>query len=133
MKPYGESLRIDEPGHIPAEHFQNKRVPREHACYTCHTTYALFGDAKAKMSGLMHLWVNYFGTIPEPIELYQPYANRECLHCHQGARSFEENEMHVDIRSELHSNELSCLDCHDSTHDLDHLEAHPMWEPEVTP
>ena len=28
MEPYGESLRIDSAEHLPAQHFQNKLIPR---------------------------------------------------------------------------------------------------------
>ena len=69
MEPYGKSLRVDDRDHLPAAHFQNSRVPRDHACFSCHTTYTLYGDAQAKMKGLKHIWVNYFGTIPAKIEL----------------------------------------------------------------
>src|SRR5437868_5518941 len=42
MAPYGKSLYVDDKDHIPAAHFQNNRIPRDHACFTCHTTYTLF-------------------------------------------------------------------------------------------
>ncbi len=60
------------------------------ACYTCHTDYAMFGTVHAKLEGLHHVYVYWFGTPMKPIRLYQPYNNRECLHCHEGARSFED-------------------------------------------
>jgi nitrate/TMAO reductase-like tetraheme cytochrome c subunit len=128
MKPYGESLRLDDQSHVPAAHFQNSRVPRDHACFSCHTTYTLYGDAEAKMKGVRHLWINYFGTIPEKIELYEPFKNRECLHCHDGARSFEEQEFHVEYREQLRTNETSCLECHDLAHDIEHLGELPRWD-----
>jgi len=127
MEPYGQSLRIDDADHVPAAHFQNSRVPRDHACFSCHTTYTLYGDAEAKMKGMKHLWVNYIGTIPAKIELYEPFKNRECLHCHSGARTFEENEFHQEYREQLTSNETSCLECHDKTHDIEHLGELPRW------
>src|SRR5215470_10367677 len=43
MEPYGKSLLVDDPMHLAAAHFQNHRVPAQEACYTCHTTYAMFG------------------------------------------------------------------------------------------
>src|SRR5262245_2427065 len=52
MEPYGRSLRVDDPAALPAQHFQNNRIPRDRACFTCHTEYTLFGDAKAKLRGL---------------------------------------------------------------------------------
>ena len=93
MDDFGRSLHVDDKGYIPAAHFQNNFVPRDHACFTCHTDYTMFGDYRAKWRGLHHVWVEYVGTIPKPaeIKLYTPYNNRECLHCHAGARSYEEN------------------------------------------
>jgi cytochrome c-type protein NapC len=127
MEPYGESLELDDQAHVPAAHFQNSRVPRDHACYSCHTTYSLYGDAEAKLKGMKHLWINYFGTIPEKIQLYEPFKNRECLHCHDGARTFEENEFHQEYRQELTTNETSCLECHDQTHDIENLAGLERW------
>jgi len=118
MEPYGKSLQLDDPTALPASHFQNRRIDREHACFTCHTTYTMFGDTKAKLTGLKHVYVNYIGEIPKKIELYQPYNNRECLHCHAGARSFEESEMHKEMRTDLDSNTTSCLECHDVVHQV---------------
>lgn len=127
MQPYGESLQLDDPAHVPAAHFQNSRVPRDHACFSCHTTYTMYGDLDAKMKGLKHLWVNYFGTIPAKVELYEPFLNRECLHCHDGARTFEENEFHADFRQELTTNETSCLECHDLAHEVEKLAELEKW------
>jgi cytochrome c-type protein NapC len=92
MEAYGKSLLVDDPTHIPAAHFQNHRVPPDEACYSCHTNYAMFGGLKVKLFGLKHVAIYYLGTPPAPgdIKLYEPFNNRECLHCHLGARSFEE-------------------------------------------
>ena len=123
MEQYGKSLRIDDREHIPAVHFQNHLVPADRACFTCHTTYTLFGDYNAKLHGLRHVYVQYLGTIPKHIKLYEPYNNRECLHCHQGARSFEEGAMHnVDAATlpAVKANKLSCISsgCHEMVHDI---------------
>jgi cytochrome c-type protein NapC len=128
MEPYGKSLRVDDPSFVPASHFQNNRVPRDSACFTCHTDYTLFGDYKAKLRGLRHVYVYYVAGAPEKIELYEPYRNRECLHCHAGARSFEENELHQAIRAELTSNATSCLECHDMAHEVADLAGKPLWK-----
>jgi cytochrome c-type protein NapC len=127
MEPYGRSLRIDDPSHIPAFHFQNNLAPRDEACFTCHTTYTMFGNVGAKLKGMRHVYIYYLGTVPEKIELYEPFQNRECLHCHNGARSFEEQEFHQDIRAELASNETSCLECHSDIHDIANLAEQPLW------
>src|SRR4051794_2573867 len=130
MEPYGRSLLVDDPSYVPARHFQNNRVPRGEACFTCHTNYTLFGDYKAKLRGLRHVYVNYIGTIPKQIKLYEPYSNRECLHCHAGARTFEANEVHQPIRAELAKNETSCLECHDKVHNVHGLAGVKMWKEE---
>ena len=127
MQPYGESLHIDDADFLPAAHYQNIRVPREDACFTCHTTYTMFGDITAKLTGLRHVYVHYLGNIPEKIELYSPYSNRECLHCHEGARSFEESQDHIDMRAELASGETSCLECHSYVHDAADLGSKKKW------
>lgn len=133
MEPYGESLYLEEREYLPAVHFQNALVPRDRACYTCHTQYTMYGDLNAKLAGIQHLWVNYFGTPDEPITLYQPYENRECLHCHGGARSYEEAEFHEGMEGELASGETSCLECHELVHAVGELESLETWSPEGSP
>jgi nitrate/TMAO reductase-like tetraheme cytochrome c subunit len=135
MSDYGRSLYIDDPSYIPARHFQNNSVPRERACYTCHTDYTMFGTVNAKLRGLRHLWVQYIGTVPAPkdIKLYTPYNNRECLHCHLGARKFEESSSHQrapDLLTRVKSGELSCLSagCHEFIHDVGSLSDATFWK-----
>jgi len=135
MEPYGKSLHIDDPTYLAAAHYQNHRVPADEACYTCHTDYAMFGTLKVKLSGLRHVYIYYLGTPPAPqnIKLYQPFNNRECLHCHLGARSFEEGAVHNADPATLpaiKSNQLSCLSsgCHDVAHDLAHLRDAKFWK-----
>lgn len=136
MKPFRRSLDIKDLGeeatdyYLPAVHWQKRLVPREHACYTCHTTYTMFGDLKAKLNGLKHIWIYYFGEVPEDIELYEPYKNRECLHCHEGARSFVEQIAHSSMMDQISTGEVSCLECHQRTHPVDSLEGVDMWRPE---
>ena len=129
MEPYGRSLAVDDADALPANHMQNHRVPPERACYACHTAYTLFGDLQAKIKGVQHLWVHYRGPLPATIELYEPYLNRECLACHAGARSFEESVMHTDIRADLASEAMSCLECHPVVHDIAGLDDASFWHP----
>ena len=129
MEPYGESLLLADESYLPAAHFQNGRVDRQYACFTCHTQYTLFGDMKAKMNGLRHLWVYYTGQTPEQIELYVPYNNRECLYCHTGGRRFE--ELHEYDMSTLVSNERSCMECHGKSHDAASVHELAKWKDTV--
>jgi len=135
MAPYGKSLYVDDPSYIPAAHFQNARVPRDQACYTCHTDYSLYGGFKSKVRGLHHIYAQYLSTPHQPIKLYHPYNNRECLHCHLGARSFEQGAVHnadpqtmIDIKN----NKLSCMSsgCHEDVHNVSKAGQVKYWKPE---
>jgi cytochrome c-type protein NapC len=137
MTDYGRSLRVDDPSYLAAAHFQNNRVPRDRACYTCHADYAMFGGVRSKLRGLQHLYVQYLGSVPAPdkIKLYQPYHNRECLHCHEGARTFEERSAHSktpDLMRQIKANEMSCAAsrCHDIVHDVGSLTDVTFWKGE---
>lgn len=135
MEAFGESLYVDDPAHLAAAHFQNHRVPADSACYTCHTNYAMFGGVKAKLGGLRHVYVYYLRKPPAPenIKLYEPYNNRECLHCHAGARSFEEGAVHTadpDLLPAIKANKISCISsgCHDVVHDVGKLKGAKFWK-----
>jgi cytochrome c-type protein NapC len=135
MHDFGQSLYVDDPSYIPAKHFQNNLVPRDHACYTCHTDYTMFGTAHAKLRGLRHVYIQYLGKIPAPadIKLYTPFHNRECLHCHAGMRAFEEHPKHSktpDMMKQIMSNQLSCMTskCHDTVHDVATLKDVNFWK-----
>jgi nitrate/TMAO reductase-like tetraheme cytochrome c subunit len=135
MTDFGRSLHVDDPSYLPAAHFQNNRVPRDRACYTCHTDYSMFGGVRAKIRGLRHLQVQYFGSIPKPedIRLYEPYNNRECLHCHSGARRFEEASAHhktPDLIESVKSGRRSCMSsgCHDIVHEVGSLKDATFWK-----
>lgn len=135
MGDYGRSLHVDDPSYIPAAHYQNNRVPRDEACYTCHTDYTLYtGGIKAKFHGLHHLYAQYLGQPNSPVKLYKPYNNRECLHCHLGARSFEQGAVHnadPQIMENIKSNKLSCVSsgCHDMVHNVTNLDKAKFWSP----
>jgi cytochrome c-type protein NapC len=134
MTDHGKSLTIDDPSFLPSAHYQNNRVPRDRACYTCHTDYTMFGGVNAKIRGLRHLWVQYAGTLPSPeaIKLYEPYNNRECLHCHLGARKFEEASPHrrsAELLPDVKSGKKSCISggCHEFVHDVESLKEMKFW------
>ena len=135
MEPFGKSLYVDDPNYLAAAHFQNHRVPPDEACYTCHTDYAMFGTLRAKMDGLRHVYIYYLTKPPAPAEirLRRPFNNRECLHCHLGARSFEEGAVHnsdPSIMKAIKSNELSCISsgCHSTVHDVASVDQQKMWK-----
>lgn len=127
MESYSATLHADADW-LPAAHYQNRWVPRDQACFSCHTTYTMFGDVEAKLKGLKHVMVNYFGTIPEKLELYEPYLNRECLSCHGGSRRLLDDDMHAEVILAADPEAVSCLECHDEIHPLDELAETPRWE-----
>jgi cytochrome c-type protein NapC len=128
MEPYGKSLYFEDPTYVPAAHFQNNRIPKEQACYTCHTNYTIFGDVNSKIRGLKHLYVYYFKGAPTKIALYEPFKNRECLHCHAGARSYQETTPHKEMKEQLAGNDMSCLTCHNKIHDVKNIDKTKMWK-----
>jgi nitrate/TMAO reductase-like tetraheme cytochrome c subunit len=126
MEDYGKSLRVDDRSFVPATHFQYNLVPRDQACYTCHTDYTMYGD----------VYAYYLGTPSQPIKLYQPYNNRECLHCHLGARGFEESEAHTkdpQTLPRIKANQLSCstTECHNIIHNVGQLKEATFWKEQV--
>lgn len=133
MEPYGKSLMANDASFLAAAHFQNQRVPLKQACYSCHTDYVLYGGVRDKWRGLRHLYAHYSAPAGTPIRLYQPYNNRECLHCHAGARSFEEGAVHnadPELIPAVKSGKLSCLSagCHDVVHNVAALDKVEMWK-----
>ncbi len=131
MQPYGQSLFADDRKALSAVHFQDRLVTRDNACYACHTDYALFGDVKAKLNGLKHVYVHYLGKVPEKMALYQPYPNDNCLHCHDDARGFIEAPAHKGVSQQIASGELSCLKCHTVGHDMAAVADRRFWQAEA--
>ena len=131
MENYGKSLYLNDPKYIPAQHFQNHRVPPDMACYSCHTDYTIYGPLKDKLKGLTRIYIQYVSTPPNPITIPGGFKNAQCLHCHAGAREFEENPVHSAMMSTLTSNQLSCISsgCHDLVHDAAQVEHLKMWSP----
>ena len=137
MEPFGQSLHADDPAYLAAAHFQNHRVPAAEACYTCHTDYTMFGTLHSKLRGLRHVYIYYLTTppVPEKIKLYSAYNNRECLHCHEGARSFESGAVHnsdPDLLPAIKANKKSCISsgCHDVVHNVSTLNNVKFWNGE---
>lgn len=121
MTPFGRSLETEGDLQLAAVHFQNHLVHPERACYACHTDYAMHGDLRAKIRGLRHAWVHYFGSTVEPreIALYEPFDNENCLICHGDATRFEAAIPHSETREALADGTISCLSCHGPAHVID--------------
>ena len=133
MEPFGKSLLVDDPTHLPAAHFQNHRVPAGEACFSCHTNYAMFGGFREKIQGIKEVYVHYLGKpqSPEAIRLSEAFNNRECLHCHLGARSFEGGATHTAnpyLLAAVKGNQVSCLSCHKAIHNVAELNNAKFWK-----
>jgi cytochrome c-type protein NapC len=128
MRDYGKSLFVDNKQAVVAVHYQNRLVDRDTVCYSCHKDYAMFGDVTAKLNGLRHVWAHYIAGVPKKIELYHPYPNSNCLHCHDDMRRFVEGPAHKPIMSALYAGTTSCLSCHKIAHDMAKVKADNFWQ-----
>jgi mono/diheme cytochrome c family protein/nitrate/TMAO reductase-like tetraheme cytochrome c subunit len=127
MESHGQSLYVLNASYIPARHFQNHLVSPDKACYTCHTDYTMYGPLKDKIKGLGYLYMEYVSTPPKTIHLDGKYSNLQCLHCHTGMRSFDENPTHTAIMGSLRTNRISCLSCHNMIHNASEVGHMKMW------
>lgn len=100
---------------LAARHGRNRWIP-EDQCYRCHTSYGMFGDVKAKMKGLSDLYKYYTRTYEIPVRMSTPYANADCLKCHERTPKFVDLEHHVELLAQLRSGEFGCVDCHGPAH-----------------
>jgi cytochrome c nitrite reductase small subunit len=121
MERYVGSLTYDDDEPLSSVHYRNNYVRQETACYSCHVSYAMFGGVKAKVNGIHHVIANVRGEGRDKIELYEPYSNANCLHCHQTSQRFLEVEDHQaeeNFLAGVQSGALSCLQsgCHDEGH-----------------
>jgi len=128
MQRHGKSLFADNKQALAALHYQNRFVDRETVCYSCHKDYAMFGDVTAKMNGLRHVWAHYIAGVPAKIELYKPYPNSNCLHCHDDSRRFVEGVAHRPLLDALYAGTTSCLSCHHIAHDMAKVNAEQFWQ-----
>ncbi len=115
MDPYINDMLDPSSKTLAASHFQNRYIVAEH-CYSCHVSYGLFGTFEAKMAGLKDVYRFYTKTWELPIKLSLPYSNWNCLYCHEGAKKFEELDLHVDFREDLTFDDVSCIRCHSLSH-----------------
>jgi mono/diheme cytochrome c family protein/nitrate/TMAO reductase-like tetraheme cytochrome c subunit len=127
MESHGKSLYVLNASYIPAQHFQNHLVSPDEACYACHTNYTMYGPLKDKLKGLRYLYMEYVSTPPKTIHLDGTYSNLQCLHCHTGMRSFDENPTHTAIMGSLKTNRTSCISCHNTIHNASEVDHLKMW------
>jgi cytochrome c-type protein NapC len=120
MRPYIEDLSKPGGQSLAALHFQHRFAPGAE-CYTCHANYGLHGTIEAKATGLRHVYKYVTGTYRLPIAMPQAFTNGLCLKCHDGAKRFMAQEIHLDagkVSAELRSSQTECVQCHAPAHDI---------------
>ncbi len=119
MQAYADDMTDPEGTGIAAVHFGNRYIPGNQ-CYECHTSYGLFGTVEAKLHGIGEVYRYYTHTYNQPIEMWQPYANRDCLKCHANSRKWLLVDAHTDedMQAQLFDDRISCMDCHESGHNV---------------
>ena len=122
MEPFRESTGIEESEAIAALHYQNNRVPKETACYTCHADHRVFvGPVLTKLNGLRQAFIEYILGAHDTIESSKDYPMANCLHCHGKAKNFL--EMHEDELESFRNEEQNCSACHELAHEFMKKEA----------
>ncbi len=119
MQAYADDMNDPEGTGIAAVHFNNRYIPGNQ-CYECHTSYGLFGTVEAKLHGIGEVYRYYTRTYSQPIEMWQPYSNIDCLKCHANSKKWLSLDAHVeeDMKEQLFDDRTSCMDCHDQGHNV---------------
>jgi len=113
MQAYVDDMENPMSGSLASIHYRNRYVPRNQ-CYTCHTSFGLFGTVQAKIAGVIDVHKYYTGSFRQQIEMREPYRNDDCLKCHAGAVKWSVN--HADSRDSILAGKASCLSCHGKAH-----------------
>ncbi len=120
MKPFIDDLHNQKSQSLASLHFQN-RFARGTECYSCHANYGIHGTMEAKLTGLRHVYKYWTSTYHLPIKMPTPFENTLCLKCHNGAKRFMAQDIHLDkgeVSKELRSGETECIGCHGPAHDV---------------
>lgn len=94
---------------LAAVHYRNRYIPRNQ-CYTCHTSFGMFGTVQAKIAGIVDVQRYYLRRFHPPLKMREPYRNDDCLKCHSGAVRWSAN--HVEFRDSILEGKSRCIDCH---------------------
>ncbi len=113
MQAYVNDMENPSSESLAAIHYRNRYVPRNQ-CYTCHTSFGLFGTVQAKIAGIIDVHKYYTGSFRQQIQMREPYRNDDCLKCHAGAARWSLN--HAGSRDSILAGEATCLGCHGKAH-----------------
>jgi cytochrome c nitrite reductase small subunit len=116
MTPWLADLRDPKSKSLAALHFRNRFIPSDQ-CYTCHVDYDFMGPIEAKLDGMRHVEVYYFGhATPKGIKLYKPFPNANCLRCHAQSALFLQSDYHRAVMVQILNNDMPCMTCHQPIH-----------------
>lgn len=118
MKPYVDDVLTPSGESLASLHFQHRFAPGTE-CYSCHATYGLHGTFEAKLSGLRHVYRYTTGTYRLPIRMNVAFDNGLCLKCHEGAKRFMAEAIHLEdgrVSAELRTGQTECTQCHGPAH-----------------
>jgi hypothetical protein len=124
MSPLVEAMRGDGE-YLASIHYRRGAVPYDAACYRCHGGYGLWGDARAKLSGVRHMLHQVMGSYEFPLQKSGVFDISSCLDCHAQAAPFRAEATHrdPDLQQALLSGELGCAGlCHPAPHPDEALE-----------
>jgi nitrate/TMAO reductase-like tetraheme cytochrome c subunit len=117
MSDYAKDMTDPDGTGLAAIHYANRYIP-SNQCYDCHTSYGLFGTVEAKLNGIAEVYRYYTRSYSQPIVMWHPYSNADCLKCHAESRKWLAIDAHVegDTRQRLFDDLISCMDCHVEAH-----------------
>jgi nitrate/TMAO reductase-like tetraheme cytochrome c subunit len=117
LEPYVEEMRNPESDGLAAIHYRNQFIA-SNQCYECHTSYGLFGTVKVKLQGIRQVMRYYTNAYELPLEMWEPYSNKDCLKCHSQSVQWLAVEDHMDPEQKeaLLQGDASCMDCHEGGH-----------------
>lgn len=125
MEPFTDDAADPTSLTLAARHSRSPSFGEE-SCYMCHADYGMFGAVTTKLNGLKHVYHYYTSyrslslaeALPR-IELYAPFPNQSCMHCHSTrVPSWEHVPDHAALTDDVRSGEVSCASpgCHGPIH-----------------
>lgn len=120
MKPYIDDMHDARSASLAAFHFQHRAAP-DTECYSCHANYGVHGTFEAKMTGLRDLHTYMTGTYHLPLKMRAPFENALCFKCHNGAKRYIAQEIHLKLADYLRAEQIKCGGCHGPAHDVPKL------------
>jgi hypothetical protein len=122
MQPYLDDMLKPGGQSLSALHYQDRFSPTQPGteCYECHADYGVHGTFVVKLQGLHDAYSYLTGSYSLPIKLRRPLSDGLCLKCHQQARPFLSQTLHLDKNGNVSplilNGTIRCEMCHPSGH-----------------